>query len=375
MMDSKRRIVFVDDEPNILSALRRSLGHMSRECELSFVRTSKEALQIIEQNPIDIVVTDVRMPEMDGVTLLSLVRDRSPGTIRMVFSGQANRGSTIRALNVAHRYESKPCESEVLQRRLSRICTLCRMSKTSWIKNDIGQTAALICQPQILRDLKNELSSSHPSIDRIAELVSSDVAATAKVLQIANSSFFSNNQVSTTAAEAVMCLGIDFLHVLVENENLFFSSEDKTVVDEVININRCSLALGNKSLELMRAKISDESLARAAFTVGMLKEVGRLVLLASSAEKYLAVNELAYTSRLPLRAAERKIFGVSHREVGAYLLGLWGLPGSIVNLLTCENCPMRKACENSAMQLAISAAETCCDDNYSLESDLMCKIF
>jgi YesN/AraC family two-component response regulator len=80
------RILFVDDEPNVLAGLKRMLYSLRNEWDMTFVSSGAEALQCLSESPFDVLVTDVRMPGMNGVELLEQVVNLHPGVIRIVLS-------------------------------------------------------------------------------------------------------------------------------------------------------------------------------------------------------------------------------------------------------------------------------------------------
>jgi len=97
-----RRVLFVDDEPRILEGLRRMLRSQRNEWEMAFAPGGGAALAIMEAAPFDVVVSDMRMPEMDGATLLTQVRNLYPQVVRIVLSGHAELSAALRVVPVAH---------------------------------------------------------------------------------------------------------------------------------------------------------------------------------------------------------------------------------------------------------------------------------
>jgi response regulator RpfG family c-di-GMP phosphodiesterase len=107
-------LLFVDDEPSILSALRRVCR--PRGYRVLLAESGAAALAVLEQEPVDLIVSDMRMPKMDGAELLSLVRQRWPAVLRLLLTGYADIGSTIAAINQGeiHRYIAKPWDDQEL---------------------------------------------------------------------------------------------------------------------------------------------------------------------------------------------------------------------------------------------------------------------
>ena len=113
-MSQKPRIVFVDDEVNILNGIRRSLRGMRTSWDMEFFTSGQAALDGLSKAPAEVVVSDMRMPEMDGAQLLSQVKDRWPQTVRFILSGFSNEEAILRTICPSHQYRANPCESETL---------------------------------------------------------------------------------------------------------------------------------------------------------------------------------------------------------------------------------------------------------------------
>src|SRR5271166_243028 len=104
-------ILFVDDEIEVLQAMRRSVREMRNEWSMEFASSGVEALEELAKTPTDVIVSDMRMAGMDGWELLAEVKKLYPQTVRLVLSGSADAGSIMRAVGTAHQYLAKPCES------------------------------------------------------------------------------------------------------------------------------------------------------------------------------------------------------------------------------------------------------------------------
>jgi response regulator RpfG family c-di-GMP phosphodiesterase len=118
------KILLVDDEPNVLSALRRLLRPLAYQVQVA--GSGAEALAILETGPIDLIVSDMRMPEMNGAELLAQVRQRWPDTLRILLTGYADVSSAIAAINEGgvYRYVAKPWDDAELCRILHQALEL-----------------------------------------------------------------------------------------------------------------------------------------------------------------------------------------------------------------------------------------------------------
>ena len=117
----KKRILLVDDEPNVLAGLRRTLHRYRDVWDMEFVRVGEQALKCLDSVPFDVLVTDIQMPGMDGIELLGEVFRRHPDVVRMVLSGQTKREKILQSIAPVHQYLSKPCDPETLQEAVARV--------------------------------------------------------------------------------------------------------------------------------------------------------------------------------------------------------------------------------------------------------------
>ncbi|MEI8354677.1 MAG: response regulator [Deltaproteobacteria bacterium] len=104
----KAKILLVDDEPNVLIALKRAL--LEEPYEVHAAQNGIEALEILKSEQFKVIISDERMPEMDGADLLSIVRARYPATVRIMLTGYANLEATVAAVNRSevYRFFTKP---------------------------------------------------------------------------------------------------------------------------------------------------------------------------------------------------------------------------------------------------------------------------
>ena len=111
-MDKKMVVLFVDDEKQILTSLERGL--LEEPYRKLFASNGKEAIEILDKEKVDVIVTDMRMPEMNGLELLKIVKEKHPEIIRMVLSGYTQITTLLTAINQGEifKYITKPWKLE-----------------------------------------------------------------------------------------------------------------------------------------------------------------------------------------------------------------------------------------------------------------------
>lgn len=336
-----RRILFVDDERRILEGLQRMLRPQRNVWEMGFAASGDEALSMMEAVCYDVVVTDMRMPHMDGAALLAIVREKYPGTLRIVLSGYAELEASYHAVPVAHQFLNKPCEAEKLRSAIERGTCLIDLVSSKSLASMAGSLQNLPSAPQTFWKLKNELESPEPSIERIVRIIEEDVAIAAKVLQLVNSAFFGMSRDVTEIRTAVTLIGSNILHHLVLSVEAFRSFHP----DQPLS----SFSLeGFEAHAQLAARIASalsqrERLPKATVIAALLHDVGELVIAERAPAQWKLAVETASHERQLLYSVEERLMGVSHAEVGAYLLGLWGFPFPVIEAVAHHHRPQRAA--------------------------------
>lgn len=289
-----------------------------------FVEHGSEALEYITENRVDVVVSDMRMPGMDGAELLAKVRTISPSTVRIILSGYAEEEAVLRSTRVAHQFLSKPCDLEDLKRTIEELRAYRSTIDQEQIREVVGGMQQLPALGTVHADLVAAMNSSQSSNDSLAEIVSRDVALTAELLRLVNSAFFGLNSRVESVAQAIGFLGIDVVQAIVAGHSLFDGGSTGVVdVAEVARRSQLVSALARRSTRNDGGSNSD---AATAYLAGMLHQVGVLVLgeldCPDGDMKAILAGEDITT--------ERMVFGVDRYTVGAYLLGLWGFDNRIV---------------------------------------------
>ncbi|MBN1610293.1 MAG: HDOD domain-containing protein [Polyangiaceae bacterium] len=350
-----KRILFVDDEPKILDGLRTLLRRRRREWDMAFVGGGKEALAAFEQQPFDVIVSDMRMPEMDGATLLKEIRRRYPHAVRIVLTGHTEVETALRTIPIAHQFLTKPCDAEVLKSVIDRACSLQALLDDELIRGLVGGIGELPSVPRIFSELSTALADPDRGLADVAGILEQDVAMCAKVLQLVNSSFVGLGRRMSNIRDAVVYLGARTLKQLVLSVEVFRAFPAK-------------LAHGDLSLDaLQRHSLLTAQVARRivppgadaedAFAAGILHDVGILILATHVPERLAEALDSAKQKSIPLYQAETELYGVTHAEAGAYLLGLWGLPYPVVEAVAHHHLPGRVPHEGLAILDAVHLAD------------------
>ncbi|MEZ6017291.1 MAG: HDOD domain-containing protein [Planctomycetota bacterium] len=326
---ARPRVLFVDDEQELLDGLRLLLHRLRRRWDVRFAVGGSAALALLAQEPFDIVVTDMRMPVMDGAELLDQVRRLHPSVTRLVLSGHCDDATGRRAARVAHQWLAKPCEPGQLVAALERARVTRELLCSDALKRHVAGITRLPAPDPLIVELTELLADATVDAGAVAELVSRDSALTARVLQLSNSAFFGPTQSIEDLHEAVMRLGLATLAELVVEGELVGRLEPPLAGFSLDEHAARARIVGRVAGALLRGRPE----ARAAALAGLLSTIGRLVLAHSALAEFASVAAAAAANAAPLTQLELGAFGVRQEVVGAALLASWGIPAHVTDLV------------------------------------------
>lgn len=336
----KKRILFVEDNSLLLQMYVMMLEGEQEHWEVSTAESGAQALELLGKTPFDVVVSDMRMPKMSGIELLTEIRRKHPRCSRIIVSGLNDQEEIARSLGSTHQFLAKPFDVKALRATLGRICHLDAYLRDETLRSLVSQFDALPSFPSLYVEIMKELSAEEPSIDTIAGTIAKDPAMTAKILQIVNSAAIGLSRKVGSPFEAVQYLGLSTVRSLVLSAHIFSCFEHTSLKGFSVNElwehgTRCA-RLACMILQFEEAEPGD---TEDAYIAGMLHDIGKLMLADSMPDAFQKALAAANERAIPLHQAEQEVFGATHAGVAAYLLGLWGLPASIVEAVAFHHSP------------------------------------
>ena len=356
-----KRLLFVDDDAMILSGLRRALHGMRGDWEMDFVGSGEAALRALDEKPYDAIITDMRMPVMDGAQLLEHTKQRHPDVMRMVLSGQSSRAALYRSLSLTHQFLSKPCDPQELASRLTQAFAPRDLLANQALKTIVARLKSLPSLPIIYEELTAALRLEDPSIAQLERIIAKDVGMAAKILQLANSAFIGASGRVTSLLQAMSLIGTEAVRMLVLSVHVFSQFDGNPKVAAYLpvlwdhSVSTASLAQHIATSEGVAKPLVEE-----CFTAGLLHDVGKAVLLSEMPVEYRLIVERKEPPAQEvgeLESTERKLLGCTHAEIGAYLMSIWGLPLPLVRAVAFHHCPAASAETEFSSLTAVHAAD------------------
>jgi len=339
---ANKRVLFVDDEDALLDLYRIAFGTDEKEWDVEFAPDAPCALQLMELEPFDVVVTDMRMPAMSGAELVVEIMKRHPQTSRLILSGYADQEQVARCIGATHQFIAKPVGLKALRATICRVCSLDTWLGDEKLRALVAQLRTVPSLPSLYFRINESLANPDTAIEEIAGIVQQDPGMTAKILQLVNSAFFGIARRITSPIEAVQFLGVGRLRSLVLSLHVFSCFDDSKIPNfSIENVWSHSIAASSVAQRIAKLEKADRAMMDEVFVAAMLHDIGKVMLASSLPDLYLQAMTLAAERQIPRVEAERETFGVSHSEVGAYLLGLWGLPVAIVEAIALHHEPAK----------------------------------
>lgn len=337
---SQVRIVFVDSDTRILDGHRRLLKALRPSWNAMYASNGRDAMTTLIQFKPDVLVTELDIITDSGIELLKAAQKLMPEVIRIVLSSEpdAQSETVLRAAQSAHRFLAKPCKGEAMIEHIEKATQLRKLLNSAELREIIGGIPALPSLPQLYNELVSALESPLMSVADIGEIIARDVSMTGRILHLVNSAFFGLPRKISNPQEAAVLLGINVLKSLVLYVKLFFAAPDSSFpgmsLDDI-------WAHSSKTARLSRDIARDLGLngrsLEDAFLAGMLHDFGKLLLLDQTLYLHRVSTVMSENTDMSFAEAEYKRFSTSHAEIGAYLLGLWGLPDVVVEAVACHH--------------------------------------
>lgn len=339
---TRTRILFVDDEVTLLRLMKLGMRSMVNEWDMHFAESGEEALALIQQQAFDVVITDMRMPGMNGAQLLNHVLRLHPKTVRIVLSGYADLTEVMNCVGLTHQFLDKPCSLDDLKACLQRVTNVQNHLHHEKIRAAAAGLKNLPSLPRVYMEIAEAIQSPECSTEMIAEIAARDPGLSAKLLQLANSAFFGFGRKVFSVDEAVQMLGVSIIQSLALATPLYSSFDHRKCpgfpLEQIWDHSAQVAACARK---LFRQHMEEPQLAEQAFAAGILHDIGKLILADSLGADYSEVLKESRETKTPLHVVEQKNLNTTHAEVGAYLLAIWGLPIPLVEAVACHHHPMR----------------------------------
>jgi HD-like signal output (HDOD) protein len=347
------RILVIVEEREA-SHTRDALRNHPGDWRMSFVSSEARAIEVLAAGPFDMVIADVQAASTDGLALLARIKAEYPQTARVALSHAAEPDAVVRLLPVVHQVVAKPWEPGHLWKIVEQTCCLNGLMRNVAISRLLGGIDRLPSVPSSYTALTQAAAREDVDLGEIVAIVERDTPMSAKLLQLVNSAFFGRSHRTSSISGTVSLLGIERLKALALSTHAFgMLTAAETRAYGLEQLQERALL----SAQLARRFLWASGRGEEGFTAGLLQNIGKLVLAVGLKDRYREIVELARQRQVPIEIVEREQFDVSHAEVGARLLSLWGLPVTIVEAIAFHHAPSGVLHDDTALVDAVHVAD------------------
>lgn len=345
MNSNAPKILFADAEKETLDSLQRLLLNESWNCY--YVSSAREALDFLQSTEVDLVVTDITLPDMDGVEFLSDIRNCYPSTIRMFLTSSTQQDNITKAL--ADGYTQQIIPNPWIDQELKEIIRSALRQSTQQKKHSrefqtlINSIPLLPSLPKSYSNVRSCIVGDEVDIEMMAKYISQDVAISSALLLWANSALFGQRFQVDTIKKAIIVLGTDIVENLILSESV-----NRTIAGKLPEIKgfdfgkfkKHSMATAVISRLLIKSLLpTDFDQHDRAFVAGLLHDMGKLVTATYFPVRFEKAIELAKQRRCPLTETEKEVYATDHAELGGFLAEWWNLPAFIVSVIRWHHQP------------------------------------
>lgn len=350
------RILLVDGDGVLLQQLRQAFWKRHRTWEVILAATGAEALQVLDRDPVDIVITELVLPDMAGVDLIHRVRESQPGAVRIALADQGTGECVEKVEGDLHRLFIKPLDPEFLIGAVESLDIEDDETNVRAVRSFVGGLGRIPSLPRLYVELVDLLQREDVGMGEVAKLIRHDLGMASQILKLANSVHFGSNRTVSEIGQAVAMMGVDSLKSLVLFRGLIsgFTNPKPQGLDlEKLWFHSFQVATGVRKLAALEG---ETRLTDLAFSVGLLHDIGLVVFATDPAGRYQAILDQAQASRIPLAVLERDTYGVDHTQIGAHLLSLWGLPPNFCRPVREHHAPPSST-EGFSLSVALHLAD------------------
>lgn len=336
------KLLIVDDEENILKALWREL--FEEDLEVETASSAEAALKLLEKERFEMVISDVRMPGMDGLRLLEAIQLRFPYMNRAILSGFVDQSAALDALakGIATAFIPKPWEKNALLTIIRKALEIQRTLSEWKLLDVVTHIENIPTLPRHYFEL-SRLLKKEASARQVAELIQKDAGMTMRVLQVANSAFYSWRKV-TSVERAVTMIGMDGIRNILLLTSILsklnMNREDMGILSEIM----AQSQVVNKYVVEFHQKRAKTAIPESLACVAVLQDIGKILMLQYLPDQLKTIRSNGGApswSEFFNREQERGYTQCTHQEIGAYFLKWWNLPDEMVEAVLFHHTPWR----------------------------------
>lgn len=364
---SLKSILFVDDEAQIIKVLLRLFA--DKGYDVHSARCATEALAQCREGRIDLVVSDMWMPEMGGMELLSAIKRDFPETMRIILSGYSDEKKMLEALqnNIAMVYLFKPWNNDELFTMIQRVFQTKELLSSRELLSAINRIDQLPTLEPFMQDILQAIQNDE-DITAISGRIERDHSIASSVLHIINSAYYGVK--TGSVKKAVSFLGLVNVKELILSTSIMKTLEVKGngahFAQDIWNHSYMT----NRIYQAIAGQFIEGNPAALASSAGLLHNIGIVFMLQQDSIRYLKlVKETLRNPGAILSELELVEYGFTHAQAGGFLLQWWNLPYPVVEAALYHDNPTDDRIINKRVVAAIHMAQQIASTRMGIKPD------
>ncbi|MFA7421571.1 MAG: response regulator [Melioribacteraceae bacterium] len=327
----KTKVLVVSDDEKLVPEIRKIEESVSQNTCFTFVTTEDEAKRLLGSEDFAVVCIEYSTLKINGLEFLSFAKDKYPKVFRVLFTDPSKRERAVYSTADVHRFINKPIRDQEFVKSIEHFQSLSKYDLDSKTISAILGIGPIPTMPEVYTRLEREINKPEVSIHRIADIISNDPLAAAKVMHIVYSSFYNISKSIVNLVHAINFLGLDIIKSLVLYIKVFILKNQPPEIQNYLKkVRDHSIDVAKVSKAIMNLECKDRDLIDSAYIAGLLHDIGKIIMVQCSdkSKRMAFVSEHASDNQLE---KEIEKFGVSHVNAGAYLLSSWGFPSELIS--------------------------------------------
>jgi HD-like signal output (HDOD) protein len=350
---AEKRILIADADVKTVDEFRRAMG---ASWIVIGATTGNAAMAEAQKQTFDVVVANFDLPGLGGAEMLNRMRVINPKSIRFIAAAETVKEKVMCHVLGGHQFMAVPFDPTTIKSSIERSLAA-DYGMTSSMRELVGRIRTFPTIPSLYMEVVNALKDPNSSTEDIGAIIAKDMAMTTKLVQVLNSAYFGLSRTITDPTEAVGILGFETVKSLIMTIKVLSQYDKvKPVYFSIDNIWRHSTNVARTARVMALLEIGDNDCSATAYTAGLMHDLGKVILAANFDGQYHGAHAVARKQQIPLWEVEKDIFGATHGEIGAYLLGLWGMSPEVVRVAALHHYPLRSGDESFTALTAVHVA-------------------
>lgn len=333
-------VLFVDDKSLILKTVERFLE--DAPFTVLTAGSASDGLKILEQKDISMVVSDYKMPDIDGLEFLKTVKTRFPNVRRAIGTGYMDELTSVKSVDnsTVSTFFQKPWNFSIIRKEITHVLRVQKVLQKKDLLETINEIEKLPTLPKLYQKFMESMERGD-SAHQIAELLEQDASITTNIIRVANSSFYGTHKTSSLN-QALMKIGFqnvkNILITIALTNQLDWSEEQQFILQDIFRRSSLVNACFYETHRMITGLPPDKS----ETSMGLLYNIGLIILLQFFPELYQEILQHRRKNKTPsFYASETELGyeGRTHAEIGAYLLQWWNFPQKIVEIALFHHTP------------------------------------